>query len=139
VLSPNRFGVRGCGRRFGSETKGGSPLKPGDHHYQDRVVRLAELVGSALPPIIKGFTFDGCHIVGPAIVNLQRSEDGPGCQVNNCMLDGEPDALFVQLAAEQHQLIGAIVLQDCQFDRCRFQGIGFLDKGRELRSALLAA
>ena len=32
------------------------------------------------------------------------------------------------------QLIGAIQLKDCHFDRCTFQGIGFLDKNRELRA-----
>jgi hypothetical protein len=54
--------------------------------------------------------------------------------MTNCRFDGDLDGLFVQLAPEQEQLIGAIQLKDCHFDRCTFQGIGFLDKNRELRA-----
>ena len=108
-------------------------VEVGDNHYQDRVVRLAELVGDKMPPVIEGFTFDGCHIVGPAMVHLEATSPGAG-GMTNCTFDGPPDELFVQLAPEQERLRGAILLKDCQFDRCRFQGIGFLDKNRELRS-----
>jgi hypothetical protein len=54
--------------------------------------------------------------------------------MTNCRMDGELDALFVQLAPGQEQIIGAIQLKDCQFDKCTFQGVGFLDKNRELRT-----
>jgi hypothetical protein len=111
-------------------------MKVGDTHYQERVVRLSELVGDRMPPVIEGFTFDGCHIVGPAVVALEATSPGSG-GMSNCTFDGEPDALFVQLAPEQEQVIGAVLLKDCQFDNCRFQGVGFLDKGRELRSRIL--
>jgi hypothetical protein len=110
-------------------------MKSGDSHYQERVVRLVELVGDAQPPVIDGFTFDGCHIIGPAMVNLEATAPGTG-GMTNCTFDGEVDALFVQLAPEQEQVIGAIQLRDCHFDRCRFQGIGFLDKDRALRSRI---
>jgi hypothetical protein len=110
-------------------------MKIGDNHYQDRVVRLADLVGDKLPPVIEGFTFDGCHIIGPAVVAFQASAPGAGGMAN-CSFDGDVDGLFVQLAPEQEQVVGAILLKDCQFDRCRFQGIGFLDKNRELRGRI---
>ena len=44
--------------------------------------------------------------------------------------------MFVQLAPEQEYVIGAIIVKDCQFYRCRFQGIGFLDKNPELRASI---
>jgi hypothetical protein len=111
-------------------------MRVGDTHYQDRVVRLSELVGDKLPPIIEGFTFDGCHIMGPAVVALEATTPGSG-GMSNCTFDGEPDGLFVQLAPDQQQVIGAILLKDCQFDTCRFRGIGFLDREGELRSRVL--
>jgi len=111
-------------------------MQAGDSHYQDRVVRLHELLPDSGPPVIDGFTFDGCHIQGPAVVTLHAS--GPGtAQITNCNFDGDPNGLFIQLAPEQDHLIGAIVLKDCRFDRCRFQGVGFLDRDREFRTRIL--
>lgn len=106
-------------------------MRGGDTHYQDRVVRLHELLREGTPPVIKGFTFDGCHIMGPAVVHLT----GQGSMAN-CTFDGHPDALFLQLAPEQENVVGVIVFQGCSFDRCRFEGIGFIDRNRELRSRM---
>jgi hypothetical protein len=108
----------------------------GDAHYQDRVVRLSELVGDKVPPVIEGLTFDGCHIVGPAVVRLEASSPG-SAGISNSSFDGDPDAMFIQVAPEQEQVIGVILIRDCRFERCRFQGVGFLDKDGELRTALL--
>lgn len=100
----------------------------GDTHYQDRVIRLHELISDG-PPVIKGFTFERCEIVGPAMVYLR----GNGA-MSNCTFGGNPDITFVQLAPEQNEVMGAFVLEDCRFDDCRFTAIGFLDKDRELRT-----
>jgi hypothetical protein len=108
-------------------------MKAGDSHYQDRVVRLHELLTEGHPPIIKGFTFDGCHIVGPAVVMLS----GEG-SITSCTFDGTPDALFLQLTPEQDQVIGVVVFENCTFDRCRFAGVGFLDRNGELRGQMAA-
>ena len=86
-----------------------------------------------MPPVIEGFTFDGCHIVGPAVVGLEASSPG-SAGIANSSFDGEPDAMFIQLEPAQEKVVGVIVLKDCRFDRCRFQGIGFLDKNGELRT-----
>ena len=110
-------------------------MKAGDSHYQDRVVRLHELLPDSGPPIIDGFTFDGCHILGPALVVLQASAPGSG-GMTNCTFDGPLDGICVQLAPDQEQVIGAVLLKDCFFDRCRFQAVGFLDRNGELRARL---
>jgi len=108
-------------------------MKAGDSQYQDRVVRLHDLVPDSGPSVIDGYTFDGCHIIGPAIVAIQATEPGAGGMMN-CSLDGTPDATFIQLASEQNMVNGAIILRDCHFSRCKFQNVGFLDKDGELRT-----
>src|SRR5439155_7266346 len=92
VLSPCCLGACTSRRRQGA--RGRSIMRIGDTHYQDRVVRIAELVGDRMPPVIEGFTFDGCHIMGPAVVGLEASAPG-AAGISNSNFDGDPDALFL--------------------------------------------
>ncbi len=105
-------------------------ISAGDSHYQDRVVRPHELIRDGVPPVVKGFTFDGCHITGPAVLFLTR------CNLTNSGFEGDPDGIFIQVVPEQNQLVGVIAFEDCGFDRCRFVGIGIVDKNRDLRTSV---
>jgi hypothetical protein len=104
-------------------------MKAGDSHYQDRVVKLHDLLPDSGPPLIKGFSFDGCHILGPAVVHLVGETS-----LTRCTFEGDPNGIFLQLALEQEHLLGVIGLEACSFDRCKFAGISFIDKNRELRT-----
>jgi hypothetical protein len=110
-------------------------VKASDTHYQDRVVYIGDLVKDEHPPIIEGFSFDGCHILGPAVLMLI----GDKGSLMNCTFDADnPDGVFWQIAPEQEYFIGCIGIKDCHFSRCTFKGIGIIDKGGALRAKVAA-
>jgi len=88
-----------------------------DRYYQDRVVRLAELVGSGT--VLDGFTFVGCQVNGPAVI-LPR----------DCVFAGNnfgsptPEALLWEIPLERTEVVGVIEVTNCTFERCEFARVG---------------
>ncbi|HZP29555.1 MAG TPA: hypothetical protein VFC99_11430 [Acidimicrobiia bacterium] len=88
-----------------------------DRYYEDRVVRLAELVGAGT--VLDGFTFVGCQIDGPAVI-LPRDSIFAG----NNFSSPNPEALFWEVPTKRKEVVGVIEVRNCTFERCRFSHVG---------------
>jgi hypothetical protein len=88
-----------------------------DRYYEDRVVRLADLVGSGT--VLDGFTFVGCQVNGPALI-LPRDS----VFASNDFDSPTPDALLWEIAPERPEVVGVIEVTNCTFERCRFAHVG---------------
>jgi hypothetical protein len=86
--------------------------------YTGEVVRLALLAGDDAE--IRNLTFTDCDIKGPAVVYFQ------GGETNNCRLAG-PDlnAIFWEIPPTRSTIVGAVLVANCKFFGCRFEGVGF--------------
>jgi hypothetical protein len=91
----------------------------GDNIYQGRVVRLCELAGDEA--VIDGFEFTDCFVRGPAVVVVQ----GEKTTLANSTFRGDPDSLLWEIPPERSTVIGAILVNNCVFDECTFEGVGF--------------
>ncbi len=85
--------------------------------YHERVIRISELAGDE--GIVDGFEFTGCHIKGPAVLLPQSST------LANSEFRGDPDAILWEIPLSRTTVVGAILIQDCTFDDCVFENIGF--------------
>jgi hypothetical protein len=111
-----------------------SPAMPADKSYEDKVIRLADLLDQQqAPPKLEGFAFYGCQINGPAVVYPVGSTEFDGCR-----FDGDPDSLFIDIPAGPVK-IGIIGVEDCTFTNCVISGVGFAGtpkQGEAFRKAL---
>lgn len=87
------------------------------------VIRIAELAAGGQ---LVGHTFIDCHILGPAV--LAPSAD---VRFSSSRFDG-PNAESILWEVDPiRPLVGALVLHDSRFDRCRFENIGLvIPRGR---------
>jgi hypothetical protein len=85
--------------------------------FRDTTVRLVDLADDA--DLVTGCTFDGCTLVGPAVVVLV----GEG-SITGCTLKGDHAGLFWPLGPDRDHVIGAIGLRDCTLTNCTLQRIG---------------
>jgi hypothetical protein len=88
-----------------------------DRYYEDRVVRLADLAESGT--LLDGFTFVGCQVNGPAVI-LPRDSVFAG----NDFDSPTQDALLWEISPERSEVVGAIEVTNCTFERCRFAHVG---------------
>ena len=88
-----------------------------DKHYEDRVVRLAELVDGGT--VLDGFTFVGCQINGPAVI-LPRDS----VFASNNFSSPNPDALLWEISPKRSDVVGVIEVRNCTFERCQFANVG---------------
>jgi hypothetical protein len=81
--------------------------------YRDIPIHIADLA----PPndVLARVTFENCEIIGPAVL-MPRNCDFRGCQ-----FDG-PRILWTIEPGRYY--IGAIAVDECLFDRCRFRRVG---------------
>ena len=92
--------------------------------FENVDIAIHELLAASMKqgvPLIKGRTFRGCRLVGPAIVMAAlgtRFED-------TNFGDPRGDAKNLCLRPMGDRATGAIVLQDCVFDGCEFKEVGF--------------
>jgi hypothetical protein len=93
-------------------------LKGDDQYYERKVVRISDLVPEP-GCMLRGFSFDRCDIVGPAVLFPR-----PNTMINGCNFDGTPDAIIWDWPPEREQVIGVIDLDECSFESCRFTNIG---------------
>ncbi len=88
-----------------------------DKTYESRVVRLSELAGDEA--VIRGFVFIDCEVRGPAIIYPHN------CNFVQGSITGPADAVLWEIPLERTYVIGAILVEDCTFERCRFTSVGF--------------
>ena len=81
--------------------------------YRDTPVHIADIA----PPddVLAGVTFENCEIIGPAVL-MPRGSEFRGCE-----FDG-PRILWTIEPGRYY--IGAIAVDECLFDRCRFRRVG---------------
>jgi hypothetical protein len=92
-------------------------VAPDDRYYEDRVVRLADLVGSGT--VLDGFTFVGCQVEGPAVILPHDS-----VFAENDFNSPTTDALLWEIPPERAEVVGVIEVTNCTFERCRFAHVG---------------
>jgi hypothetical protein len=88
-----------------------------DKTYESKVVRLTELAGDEA--VLRDFVFIDCDVRGPAVILLR------GSTLANSMLGGPADSVLWEIPAERMQVVGAILVENCTFEQCRFSGVGF--------------
>lgn len=89
-------------------------MHPGDRTYRNQAIRLADLTVTS--DVITGVTFEGCTIIGPAVVVPM------GSSLSDCVFEGPTDALFWPLG-DRSFIVGAVGLDDCTIVGCRFQRV----------------
>lgn len=83
---------------------------PNDRTYDDKVIYLTELLDRrAQCPMLEGFTFTGCHVLGPAVVALIGNNTLNGCRFRN-----DQDAMLYEVP-EGSTKVGIIGLANCTF------------------------
>ncbi len=86
-------------------------------HYSNTMIHISQLAVTS--DVIKDATFTNCLVTGPAVLLPMADTHLRGCQ-----WDGSPDGLFWPIETGRQSVIGAIALQGCTFEGCRFQRIG---------------
>ncbi len=86
-------------------------------------VYVVDLVkrGAPGPPVVANRTFEDVRLLGPAVVYV-RNGAMIECQFN---YDGNLESILWEIQPHRTVITGAIVLLDCTFRRCEFNGIGF--------------
>lgn len=89
-----------------------------DTIYEDRVVRISELVSP--DGHLADCVFTRCQIDGPAVLVLRRGS------LVDCNLGGPtPDAVLWEIPRYRPRVVGAILAEDCTFEKCTFSNVGF--------------
>jgi hypothetical protein len=90
-----------------------------DKVYHEHVVRLCQLAGD--DGVLDGFEFTGCQIKGPAVLALQGQTN-----LTSSNLGGPtPDAILWEIPHSRPVIVGAILVNNCTFDECTFEKVGF--------------
>lgn len=89
--------------------------------YKDEDVWIVSLVEDPSRPVLKGFTFDGCTIFGPAVITAVGEN-------NTWTKNTMPAKMFSILPEGQKYLAGVIGLEDCIVTGCSFVGVGLIGK-----------
>ena len=119
LLPAQREGLKVSSPREQSEAREtGQASRPGDNVYHGRVVRLCQLAGDEA--IIDGFEFTDCFVRGPAVVVVQGETT-----FAHSTFRGDPESLLWEISPERSSVIGAILLTNCVFNECTFEGVGF--------------
>ena len=92
-------------------------MQPGDNVYRDAVIRISELAGER--GVLDGFVFESCDLKGPAVLVPH------GSTFAEANLIGDPDALLWEIPPDRPEVIGAILVLNCTFERCTFMNVGF--------------
>ena len=96
--------------------------------HVNEVVRIADLATAT--GVVVEHDFQGCLVVGPAVLVPLDSA------FLSCNLGGpDIDALFWLIPESRKVVVGAVAVQRCRFDGCRFENVGFAG-GETLRMEL---
>ena len=101
----------------------------GDRTFRNDPVRLADLTVNT--PVIEGYEFINCRILGPAVIVPQGDTS-----IVRCSWDA-PDfaAIFWEITPDRPYIVGAIAVVNCTFSNCRFEGVGIAGN-REAREQM---
>lgn len=88
--------------------------------YRDEAIYLPKLAVAG--PRLKGYEFHNCLLTGPAIATILGATSMRGCGFRHGA--GSFEDLLIELP-EGRRVIGVIGLDDCTFDRCTFEEVGF--------------
>lgn len=103
---------------FRAQRKGRYVERVANRTYRDRVIRITELAGDR--GVIENARFIGCDIKGPGVIVLKDST------LSDSNLGGpSADAVLWEIPPTRPVVVGAILAQGCEFDRCTFMNIGF--------------
>jgi hypothetical protein len=86
--------------------------------YKDEDIEIYKLVEDPTHPILKGFTFENCTIIGPAVVASLGSTKWVGNSLSTSM--------FIVIPKASRQLEGVIGLRDCTITGCKFMNVGLI-------------
>lgn len=101
----------------------------GDRKFRNDVVRIADMTVNT--PVIDGYEFSNCRILGPAIIVPQGNTE-----ISNCTWDAPGlDAIFWEIPADRMYVVGAVAVLNCVFSNCKLEGVG-LGGTTELRQLM---
>jgi len=93
---------------------------PNDKWYDAKVVYLTDLLDRAVqPPLLTGFTFVGCQVLGPAVVTLLDAGTLQGCRFDVRNIE---EMLFE--VPEGATKTGIVGLANCTFENCEIRAVG---------------
>lgn len=87
--------------------------------YENEVVRIADL--AVVDGMVRNCSFVNCLIIGPAVL---APLEGTSLQ-NNIFTSPNAAAMFWIIEDGREEVIGAVGLEHCVFENCRFERIGF--------------
>jgi hypothetical protein len=93
-------------------------MHPSDRTYRNTVIRIVDL--AVTDEVIEDVQFEGCTIIGPAILGLIDNNDFISPIFDAPSLDG----FFWPVAPERGPVVGVIGIRNCRFYSCRFQRVG---------------
>jgi hypothetical protein len=88
--------------------------------YEGVPIRIASLPQLADTDVLDGAEFDGCQIIGPAVLAILNN-----VTIAYSGIDGDFDSTLWEIPMTRQRIIGAIGIQNCRFTRCNFVRIGF--------------
>ncbi|MEX0658292.1 MAG: hypothetical protein WD080_04085 [Egibacteraceae bacterium] len=94
-------------------------LTPSDRTYRNTTIRITEL--AVTDAVLRGLTFESCHIMGPAVLAVLD-----GVTMNGCTYDvanNDLDSVIWEIETGRW-VVGAIGIESCEFYGCRFTNIG---------------
>src|SRR6186997_1079381 len=109
----------------------GVEMAVGRTMYEDRVLKLVELVDPNTGRL-ENAAFVNCQINGPGVFFPE------GCSFNNPVFDTPNVEAILWEVPEGAFKIGAMHVRNCEFERCRFSGLGIVAPpalAEQLRSA----
>lgn len=98
--------------------------------YENEIVRIADL--AVVDGMVRNRTFINCLVVGPAVL---APLEGTSIE-NNIFTTPDARAMFWIIEPNRPEIVGAVGLENCQFEECRFERIGFAGP-EDVRAAFL--
>jgi hypothetical protein len=96
-------------------------------------IRIADFVEQN-PPLLDGFEFDNCTVLGPAVLAVL---DNVTMTYNS--FEGDFSSILWEVPVSRTMVIGAIGIRNSAFKNCRFEGVGLAgppELGAALRKGL---
>lgn len=88
--------------------------------FYSQVVRVSDLAVTG--PVIEGYTFENCLVLGPAVVAVLSDVSFESSQ---WVTDPGESSESLWWEVDEGHRVGAIGIRNCSFVGCVFQGVGF--------------
>lgn len=108
--------------------------------YSDQTLYISDLATpESVHYVISDSTFKDCALRGPAVVRLYQTGATSG---SVSIPNQNPETVVVVSEENRVDLpVGVVVIRDCRFDNCTFEGISFFapaDEAEVLRSTFMS-